>query len=154
MKPEARWRMMYLLLLVEVSQDWKASFAPELGTAHNDGLTGRDGDVQVTWIRLTNLTRKACKHTSHYSVPKQTMRLGGKADVMSFWTRMLHFTVTAVQKLYRPLLDQMRNTLNGMFPGYSNYNINTLPLSITKQLSQCALRDILGAGRHGPCSLC
>lgn len=45
----------YLLFLVEVRKHRKASFASELGTPHNDGLTGCDGNIQVSWICLTHL---------------------------------------------------------------------------------------------------
>lgn len=45
----------YLLLLVEICEDRKASFASELGTPHNYGFTGRDGNIQVSGICLTNL---------------------------------------------------------------------------------------------------
>lgn len=51
----------YLLLLVEICEYRKTPFASELGTPHNDGFTGRDGNVQVSWICLTNLSNQ--KHT-------------------------------------------------------------------------------------------
>lgn len=55
---------MYLLLLVEICEYRKTPFASELGTPHNDGFTGCDGNVQVSWIRLTNLSKqRGCKKT-------------------------------------------------------------------------------------------
>lgn len=55
-----------LLFLVEVGEYRKASFASELGAAHNDRLTGCDGNVQVPWIRLTHLGKQTQNmHTSH-----------------------------------------------------------------------------------------
>lgn len=48
---------MYLLLLVEISEDRKASFASELGASHNDRLTGGDRNIEVPWICLTHLKK-------------------------------------------------------------------------------------------------
>lgn len=48
----------YLLLLVEICEYRKTPFASELGTPHNDGFTGCDGNVQVSWICLTNLSNQ------------------------------------------------------------------------------------------------
>ena len=47
--------LQYLLLLVEVREHWETPLAPELGAPHDDGLVGRNGDVQVPRIRLAHL---------------------------------------------------------------------------------------------------
>lgn len=49
--------LMYLLLLVEISEDRKASFASELGAPHNDRFTGGDRNIEVPWICLTHLKK-------------------------------------------------------------------------------------------------
>lgn len=48
-----------LLFLIEVCEHGKTSFAPELGAANNDGLAGRDGNVQVSGVGLTHLNNTA-----------------------------------------------------------------------------------------------
>lgn len=55
--------MHYLLFLVEVCEHRKSSFASELGTAHNYGFTGCNGNIQVSWICLTHLENKDTNHT-------------------------------------------------------------------------------------------
>lgn len=53
------WRTLkYLLLLVEVCEYRKTPFASELGTAHNDGFTGHDGDIKISWICFTDLQKQ------------------------------------------------------------------------------------------------
>lgn len=42
---ESFFFLVYLLLLVEICEHRKASFASELGAAHDDGLTGCDGNI-------------------------------------------------------------------------------------------------------------
>lgn len=76
----------YLLLLVEVCKHRKTSFASELGTPHNDRLTGCDGNIQVPWICLTHLGIKKIKsiHTSHTQTHTDT-----EIHHISFWTETL-----------------------------------------------------------------
>lgn len=58
--------LQYLLFLVEVCEYRKTSFASELGTPHNDGLTCCDGNIQVSWISLTHLENQTQNiHISH-----------------------------------------------------------------------------------------
>ena len=45
----------YLLLLVEVREHGETALAAKLGAPHDDGFVGRDGDVQVSRIRLAHL---------------------------------------------------------------------------------------------------
>lgn len=47
-----------LLLLVEVREHGESSFASELGASYDDGLAGRDGNVQVSGIGLAHLKTK------------------------------------------------------------------------------------------------
>lgn len=44
--------------MIEVREDGKSSFAPELGAADDDGLAGRDGNVQVSGVGLAHLKKK------------------------------------------------------------------------------------------------
>lgn len=48
----------HLLLLIEVCEHGKSSFAPELGASNDDGLARRDGDVQVSGVGLTHLKKQ------------------------------------------------------------------------------------------------
>lgn len=45
--------------MIEVCEHGKSSFASELGAANDDGLAGCDGNVQVSGVGLTNLTKTA-----------------------------------------------------------------------------------------------
>lgn len=58
----------HLLLLIEVREDGKSSFAPELGAADDDGLAGRDGNVQVSGVGLAHLKKTA---NTNYSIDTQ-----------------------------------------------------------------------------------
>lgn len=62
----------YLLFLVEVCEYRKTSFASELGTPHNDGLTCCDGNIQISRISLTYLENQTQNiHISHSHTPKK-----------------------------------------------------------------------------------
>lgn len=54
---------MHLLFLIEVREDGKSSFAPELGASDDDGLAGRDGNVQVSGVGLTHLNEQQTQVT-------------------------------------------------------------------------------------------
>lgn len=78
--------LQYLLLLVEIREYRETSLASELGTPHNDGFTGCNRHIQVSWICLTHLEYQTQQR--HFKLHICTAKTKDNCQSFPVWVRM------------------------------------------------------------------